>query len=268
MKRIKENCGLHLGVTHFSVVKMKNNVISDVIVLPHEKLESLALKSVATALSDEIVIAKILKFNGQLSENEIEKHLNLESKHYFGYDVRDLYFDFKILHHDPIKKLTLTYVVGSRRKDILEKINYLKNFNIRINVIDIESLAIARAVQFFRKEKFINYFYFDANQMLFTVLNQKIIYSRFTKLTAPIVDINGLIKLLNQNLDVYLNLDYRLIIDEIILISDHFSEHIWLADKSLNIMPLQLFMQKNHPDLLQKNNLTQFITALGLALWK
>lgn len=94
----------------------------------------------AIALSHSATISKNILLQSQLTDDELPEFLNYNIEKYLGSPPHSVGFDFQVIKPLQIK------ITATRKERIDKCINILRLANLRPKIIDIDSLALARAV--------------------------------------------------------------------------------------------------------------------------
>lgn len=210
------------------------------------------------AIPDDSVITKILTLPGKMSELQIEQHIKLEAKYYFGLTNNELYFDFKILTTK--NNYHSVYIIAARCSEVLK---FKMAYDVNFAVISVESLVLARALQFLLEKNEISFIYLWQEKLIFGIISDDNIFLKSTKISEP-TSYSSLLQIVANYLDVYLENQLQNIPHCIYSIFDcnrriKFDYHKY----SIWLLPLNKNLLKKY-DL--PRNCREYICSLGAAL--
>lgn len=105
-------------------------------------------KQAILAVPDSCTISKTIQVSPRLSERDIEELVLIEVDKYIPYPLEDIHFDFKLLGasvSNPAMRDLL--IVASRALHVSHRVLALKHAGIRVKIVDIESSALLRVMQ-------------------------------------------------------------------------------------------------------------------------
>lgn len=125
-------------VTHFAIADSLPELCAN---LP-------AIKDVAVAIPDSLVIRKIMRLDAELTENEIETYVLLEADKYISYPLEDVYLDFHVKNNaTKSQDIREVQLIAARKDRVDLYINNIAAAGLQVKIIDLESCAIERVVK-------------------------------------------------------------------------------------------------------------------------
>ncbi|ARG97894.1 hypothetical protein B6N58_09615 [Legionella micdadei] len=105
-----------------------------------------ASRQVAIAVPDSMVISKIIQLVNNLNDLELEELAIHEAKKLLTFSSEELSVDFVVLGASEVFGMLDVLLVVSKSENIDKRVKALKSSGLEVIIVDIESHAIARAV--------------------------------------------------------------------------------------------------------------------------
>lgn len=105
-------------------------------------------KSVLLAVPDSSVISKVVQFDKNLSDYDIEQQIPLEADKHIPYPLDEVSLDFSVLgpsaRHEDLMDVLL---VACRREVVTSRVSAFEEAGFQVQLVDVESYAILRACE-------------------------------------------------------------------------------------------------------------------------
>ncbi len=99
-------------------------------------------KQVAISVSGKSVIVKQVAMTS-MSDQQLEKQIQIEAEPYIPFDIRDVNLDFFIMGDKPEKEGSMDVVLVAAKKDYMnEYLDLLKSCNLTPEVVDVDPFAL------------------------------------------------------------------------------------------------------------------------------
>lgn len=82
-----------------------------------------------------------------MTQAELKSAIRFEAENHIAFPIDDCILDFKILNHDPEKKIMNVLLVAAKRDFIQERLHMLFDLDIHPEVIDVDTFAIVNAFE-------------------------------------------------------------------------------------------------------------------------
>ncbi len=236
-------------------------------------------RHVAIAMPAAAVISKTLSIDANLSEEELEAHVQLETAAAIPFSLDEVCMDFSVLglnEKDPTKADVVW--VAARRAQVEARRDVLETAGLIVDYIEVESFAVERSVNYFTYKntlKTIAVFDLSKIKVILTVIHQRrLIYineewlhgSQLTESTEYLVP------LLRRMMQLFISSTQTCPVDEILLSGPDVSEFVKVVSESL-ILPVTIIdpFQNMYPattvNALQlQQEASSLVIACGLAL--
>lgn len=211
----KSTLGVDISSTSIKILQLSNHGTNPYVegfgsaLLPDKSMEGSAIKDtesvaavikelvssslfsidqpVVVAIPDASSISKIIQINEEMSESDIEELVLIEADKYIPFSIDEINIDFNLL--GPSSKnaaMQDVLIVASRAENVTNRVEALRIAGLEVNVVDVESYAVERAVQLLKNDlpaggenKVVAIIDIGSTYThLFVLQNLKIIYSR------------------------------------------------------------------------------------------
>lgn len=180
------------GVVPLPANTIVENVVKDPLALSQSIKHLLAKtnptsKNAAIAISDTMVITKVIQLNASLSEADIEDQIAMEAEKYIPYPLQEINLDFSVLGPSAKDKQAIdVLLVAARSENILHSVEALEQAGLAVKVVDVQAYTIERASQLLKhqlpnqgQDRVIAIIDLGATSTHLTILdNLKTVYSR------------------------------------------------------------------------------------------
>jgi Tfp pilus assembly PilM family ATPase len=109
--------------------------------------QNFEVKSASFSLDSRMVLIKKLPFDKDLSENQLEEHMNWEVRQFIISPIEDYILDFENLGFSANGRMGDMLVVAVRKKVIEFLKEVFKHSNLELKVIDVDLFSAQRALQ-------------------------------------------------------------------------------------------------------------------------
>ncbi|MET1256304.1 pilus assembly protein PilM [Aliikangiella maris] len=104
------------------------------------------LKHAAVAVAGSSVITKIIQMDKGLSEEEMEKQIEVEADQYIPYPLEEVALDFQILgESEKVPDKVDVLLAASRSENVYSRVDALELAGLTAKVVDVEAYAIERS---------------------------------------------------------------------------------------------------------------------------
>ncbi len=112
--------------------------------------DNFSSKQAVIAVPDASVMRKVIQINACIQERDIEEWVFMAAEQYIPYPLDEISLDFNLLgpsatHSDKLDVL----VVASRSKNVAQRLESVRRAGLVVEIVDVESYAIERAVRWF-----------------------------------------------------------------------------------------------------------------------
>lgn len=105
-------------------------------------------KSVATSLSGKSVIVKQV-IMGSMTDQQLEKQIQMEAEPYIPYDIKEVYLDFFIMGDRPEKEGQMDVVLVAVKKEYMDEVmDLVKQQGLSPTVVDVDPFALEVMYEF------------------------------------------------------------------------------------------------------------------------
>lgn len=101
-------------------------------------------KEVNVSVSGPSVIARFLSMP-KMREEELKSAIRFEAEKFIPFDIKDCIVDFQTLKHDEKEKKLNILLVAAKKDRIQERIKLVEDAGLSINIVDVDSFALANA---------------------------------------------------------------------------------------------------------------------------
>jgi type IV pilus assembly protein PilM len=113
---------------------------------------SISGRHAAIAVPDSSVITKVVQVNDGLSDEELEELVLMEADKYIQYPLDEINIDFDVVGPSSKNPAVLDIlIVASRAEIVADRVNVLSNAGLEAQVVDVESYAAGRAIEWISK---------------------------------------------------------------------------------------------------------------------
>ncbi|HEB59585.1 MAG TPA: pilus assembly protein PilM [Gammaproteobacteria bacterium] len=105
-------------------------------------------KHAAVAVAGSAVITKVISMQSNLSEDEMEQHIQLEADQYIPYPLEEVNLDFEVIgpsENDPERVDVL--LAASRSENVDVRVAALEIAGLKARIVDVEAYAMENAFQ-------------------------------------------------------------------------------------------------------------------------
>lgn len=156
MLELSRGSGGRYRVESFSFETLEPEIIEEKVIKKRELLaEALQrmirnaktpTRNVAIALSDSLVISKIIQVEAGLRDDQIGERINIDAEKYIPYPLEEVHLDYTVLgpHHDS-NELEDVLLVACRSETITSLVDTISLAGLTAKVVEVESYATERA---------------------------------------------------------------------------------------------------------------------------
>lgn len=199
-------------------------------------------RHVALAVPDSMIMSKTIQFVNNLTDLELEELAFHEAKKLLMFSSEAIFVDFVVLGDSEIVGMVNVLLVISKSEPILKRIEAIKSAGLEVILVDIESYAMARALNYINRSSFekvimvvdISYPF----MRLCIVTNGRVIYTRDEK-----IDIAPLLETLTEQ-------EKKFVAEQSFLSNQEIMSKSWRLFSDLALLHLkrniQLFLANGH----------------------
>jgi type IV pilus assembly protein PilM len=104
------------------------------------------LKQATVAVSDSMVMTKIITLDASLNDDEMEERIMIEADQYVPYPLNEVNFDFEVQKvNDANPALVDVLLAASRKENIDHRVEALAKAGLKAEIVDVESFAMEHA---------------------------------------------------------------------------------------------------------------------------
>jgi type IV pilus assembly protein PilM len=233
-------------------------------------------RHVGIALPAAAVISKTVIIDTDLSEEELEAHVQLEAATAIPFPLDEVCMDFSVLgvnEKDSTKVDVL--LVAARLAQVEARRNVVESAGLVVDCIEVESFAVERCVHYLRYKddrKTIAVIDLGKSTMILTVIHQRqVIYTHEELLgSQPVTE--SLMPLLRRAMQMFLSSAQSHPVDEILLSGSNIDELAAIVADDLSLLvtiinPFHTMLLTDTVNALQlQQEASAFTIACGLAL--
>jgi len=110
-------------------------------------------QSIVVAVPNSSTISKVIQINQETRESDLESLVLLEAEQSIPYPLDEINLDYTILGPSSKKSdLQDLLIIASRAENVNARVEPIKLAGLEVNVVDVESYAIERAVQLIKSQ--------------------------------------------------------------------------------------------------------------------
>lgn len=152
-------------------------------------LTMVSSKNAAVAIPDAFAMSKTIQMHHTLNEEGIETWLSFDSDKYIPYPMDEVHVDFNVLGPSTEQESMVdVLIVASKKEYVDSRAEALRRAGLYPALVDIESFALARAIQLLSFKQDITIALVDigaAHIRLFVFSNRRLIFSREDPFVGP-----------------------------------------------------------------------------------
>ncbi len=110
-------------------------------------------KSVACAVAGSAVITKILSMSADLTEDEMERQIEVEADQYIPYPLEEVRLDFEVLQPSVTEAGQVDVLLAASRSDNVDvRVAAIELAGLKTDVVDVEAFALENSVRLLVQE--------------------------------------------------------------------------------------------------------------------
>ncbi|MGV3739889.1 MAG: type IV pilus biogenesis protein PilM [Gammaproteobacteria bacterium] len=134
----------------------------------------------AIAVPDACTFHKTIQVSERLQNDDLEELVSIELTKCIPETLTDIYYDFKPVGNTAQPGMKELLIVAARAKYIKDRVNALRSIDLNTSIVEVESLAVQRAVPFLdsqkvqgisviidMEDKYLKVFFFKQETLLF-----------------------------------------------------------------------------------------------------
>lgn len=236
-------------------------------------------KQAIIAVPDSSVFSKVIQIKSCVDEQDLEEWVLMEAGKYIPYALEDINLDFNVLGPSPNhSEWRDVLVVASRTENVNQRLETMKSAGLEIQIVDVESYAIERAVRLsFPIDQGKNIAFFDMGRLYtrcFVFNGGRFIFSHedvVGESTLPEL----LLQQLKRALQFFFSTSHHQSIDQIVLtgnlerfpnIAQFFYENLGISTHITNPFTQMTYATLGIQETIKKAA-PQLMVACGLALY-
>lgn len=214
----------------------------------------------AMAIPNSAVMTKLIQLDSSLTKSEMENHIFFEADHYFETPVAQIYTDFIVLGRSRVndKQLDILVVAG-QRKEVEVRSEIIRAAGLKLVAMDVESLALARAIKFFYQSNIL-LVQAEYQSLLLGILNENELLQLHTEEWRQEQNIEFIIQQIKRQLQI-ISL-HQIQPEQIVLMGDRADTFLLTELQKHTQIPVKVI------DNLLGNLSPALMLGYGLALWQ